>query len=111
MSPVEPDHQVPLLPFTLNMSLPNQTGPQRVLLNPGGKRSSLNDTLFDQIPNADENGNGLGNRANQDQQLKRPRTELEHDEQNQEVSDDHSSHLKRYKNHTVRRFYYIRRHA
>jgi hypothetical protein len=107
---LKPDHQVLLLPLTLNMSLPNQTGLQHMLLNPGGKHSSSDDTLFDQSLNADDSGNRYGNRENQDQQLKHPRAELEHNKQNQVVSDDHSSHLKRYKNHTVCHFY-IRRHA
>ena len=71
-STVKPDHQIPLLPFTLNMSLPNQTGPRRVLLT----RSGSDTTLFDQSSNANDEENAHGNRVNQDQQLKRPRAEL-----------------------------------
>jgi hypothetical protein len=108
-STIEPDHQIPLLPFTLNMSLPNQTGPQRVPLNPDGTRSSLdNNPLLDQGPNTDDTRHtrGLRKKTKPDQQhLKRPRPEIEHDQQTQEGSADHDGHLKRYKDHTVRVFY------
>ena len=101
-SAVKPDYQDPLPPFILNMSLPNQTGPQRVLLNPGGTGINSENTPFDQGSNPNDHGNGHGNRVNQDQQLKRPRAELEHDERNREVSDDRSGHPKRYKDRSVR---------
>jgi hypothetical protein len=100
------EHPTPLLPFTLNMSLPNLTGPQRVLLNPDTTRSILDNPPLDQGPNEDDTKNRLrGHRkkANEDQQqLKRPRAELEHDQHSQEGKADHNGHLKRYKNCTVR---------
>lgn len=102
-SVIQPDNQTPLLPFTLNMQLPNQTGPQRVLLNPDGTRSTLDNTL-DHSLNLDDTRHGHRNRAAQDQQqLKRPRAELENDDQ----SDDHDGHLKKYKNRTVRVSTYV----
>jgi hypothetical protein len=106
LSTLEPDRQASIQPFTLNMSLPNQTGPQRVIFDSEGTRSGSDNLLLDQSLDPDDTRHGR-RRTNNDQQLKRPRTEL-HDDQNQDISDDHdtSSHPKRYKNHTVRvRFY------
>jgi len=102
-STVDLDRPIPRLPFTLNMSLPNQTGPQRIPINSDGTRSNLDDILLDQVPNADNSRHGHrhGKRPNQDKQLKRPRDELEHDEKNQEESDNHGGRLKKYKHSTV----------
>lgn len=73
--------------FTLNMSAPNQTGPQRVLINP------------DQLINADEDRSTL-NRSNPN--LKRPRAEFNDETKLQDHADDYGSHSKRYKNRSVR---------
>lgn len=77
---IDLDQEMPS--FSLNTSLPNQTGPQRVLINPDGNRSSLNLTA--------EQESRRGN------QLKRPRTDHESIDGNLATSD-----AKRYKNLAV----------
>jgi hypothetical protein len=89
------------------MSLSNQTEPSRMLLGSDGPNTDLDNPLVDQVPNADggRQAPGHGQRAIQDQQLKRSRAEPEGD-----VLDDYGGRLKKHKNRNVRVFFFLALH-
>ncbi|KAG6817232.1 hypothetical protein H0H87_011289 [Tephrocybe sp. NHM501043] len=70
-------------PFTLDLSGPNQTGPQRVLLNPDGTRGPLVDQNDDIRLTLNRTNSSL---------LKRPRPDKDVDSENQDESNECKRH-------------------
>jgi len=86
------------LPFSLNLSGPNQTGPQRVLLNPDGTRGPP----IDQAPDSNSTDTRRMNRTNS-ASLKRPRPDANDDKTDHTGSgNDYGAHSKRYRSRGVR---------